>query len=235
MSFGVLPSLELITVDGRWRLRWGGALGLVALETRFDPSFICVGHSDLIVYHSMRVLELRHIERFSVSSDASAAEEAFEPVALHVRNFLRRYLLPFLPNEEDRLEVVGVVIERLWTSRTRIEIRGLGSWWAYVATAARWCTLDRLGKPEESEWSEDVPVEDLELIGVVADFAQHRELICTVARMSAVARSRAEHPMTLTAKAQVAGGTVSLFTRAPVGRYRRDSWADGPHLSRLAR
>jgi DNA-directed RNA polymerase specialized sigma24 family protein len=130
----------------------------------------------LIAYYRILVLELRWIERF-VGCDPKVAEEAFVEISKHVEAFLWGYLASRLPNEEDRKDAMRIVLERLWTNRTKIEVRTLSSWWSFVAKSAKWCVYDQIGKPIEQGLSEDIQADDLAFIEVVASMDGKRSKI----------------------------------------------------------
>lgn len=121
----------------------------------------------------MLVLELRRIEQF-VGNNVTAAEDAYVHIAREVERFLWRYLRVLLPNEEDRSDAIQDVLERLLRNRTKIEARSLGAWWAYIATAGRWCVYSTTQKSVEFEYNQDVPIEDLAIIEIMADQSDYR-------------------------------------------------------------
>ena len=121
-----------------------------------------------IAYYAKHMLELRRIEQF-VSGDAATAGAAFRVISEHVDRFLRRYLAERVPNEQDRQDAIQVILERLWTNRTKIEARGIGQWWTYVARSARWYVYDQSGSPEEIELEQEIPIEDLTLIELLGN------------------------------------------------------------------
>lgn len=129
-----------------------------------------------IAYYAKHMLEIRRIEQF-VSGDAVTAEAAFRVISVHVQRFLWRYLADRLPNEQDRQDAIQAILERLWTGRAKIEARGIGPWWAYVARSARWYVYDIAGKPEEIELEQDIPAEDLRLIDRIAEISNDRTLL----------------------------------------------------------
>lgn len=134
----------------------------------------------VIAYYRYSVLDVRLIERF-VGSDPIAAEEAFTSISKYVERFLLRYLTALVPNEQDRQDAIHVVLERLWTNRTKIEARGVGAWWSYVARAARWAARDRSGKPEAVDLSLDIPDEDVAFIDVFEELNSQRILLYRMA------------------------------------------------------
>lgn len=97
------------------------------------------------------MLELMWLQKF-VSAPDDAAEDIFtKHIQPHVCRFLSRFLRSYFVNDEDRQEVVGAVLAKLWSNRDRIEIRSVGAWWRYVGRIAHNCALDELGGPGKYE------------------------------------------------------------------------------------
>ena len=116
---------------------------------------------------------LREVEAF-VGKDAEASERAFLGLSHQIRQFLRRYLSSLAPDEDDRDDVIAVTLERIWTNRSKFQVRGEGQWWAYVATVGRRCAYD-LGKaPATVVLQEDIANADYEVISWAAHHSRER-------------------------------------------------------------
>lgn len=108
---------------------------------------ISLGTPAELAYHLRHMLELWWLEKF-VSAPDNVAEDVFTK---HIRpaaqRFLGAFLRSYLVSIDDRQEVIGIVLGRLWASRHRLEVRNVGSWWRYVGRIAHNCALDHLGRP----------------------------------------------------------------------------------------
>lgn len=97
------------------------------------------------------MLELMWLQKFVAATDDAAEDIFTKHLRPHVCRFLSRFLRNYFVNEDDRQEVVGMVLTKLWVSRDRIEIRSIGAWWRYVGRIAHNCALDELGGPGKYE------------------------------------------------------------------------------------
>lgn len=120
--------------------------------------------------------ELEKLERFA-GSDPRAADEAFVQLSSRIERFLWRYLASYAPNEQDREDVISMVLQRLYAKRSDFQVKSVGQWWAYVAVTGKRCAWDHAGRREEVPLDDDLPVTDLNLIGNVAELSHFRSML----------------------------------------------------------
>lgn len=118
--------------------------------------------------------ELRNLEVFA-GQDRKAADEAFVRLSDRIERFLWKYLTPLVPLEQEREDVISIVIGKLYSRRSEFQVRGVGPWWAYVATTARRVVYDRAPQRDpDVELSDELPDCDLDAIGNIAELSHFR-------------------------------------------------------------
>jgi hypothetical protein len=106
------------------------------------------------------------LSRF-VSEDEKVAEDAYAKLCPEISKFLRRFLRKYLSREDDREDVIGKCLTRLWSKRSSFQVTTELAWWTYVANSGRWVAIDQ-GKQLQDTWPEmDPPSEDANFIRIV--------------------------------------------------------------------
>lgn len=184
------------------------------------------------------VNELSKLEKFT-GGDPEAAEHAFSYLSGRIERYLWRYLSTLVPGPQDREDVIVEVLKKLYDHRSKFQVKGLGAWYALVALMARRCALDRLQKGETVPLDDDLPVEELEFIGNVAELTYFRSLLYRAAdglwlgidpRQADAERKR----RLLAAQLYYLHGTPwqevcrHVGREKPLGRRALDSWLSDP-------
>ncbi|MGV3613818.1 MAG: RNA polymerase sigma factor [Fimbriimonas sp.] len=121
-----------------------------------------------------------------VSSSPEGAAVAFERISPQVRRYLKSHLGRFGIDDDAVEDVAQEVLEKLWTAREAIEIRGVGPWWCFVKRTADWIAIDWIRKRGREtsvapETLGDIPDEDIPCIADMAEMARLREELLRVA------------------------------------------------------
>ena len=120
--------------------------------------------------------ELVQLEHF-VNGDKETAERAFDRLSDRIDRFLHRYLRSLVPNEPDREDIIATVKEKLVSKREGFQLKGVGAWWAYVATIARRCVYDRSPQTQNVELVDQLPDQEIDAIGRFAEISHLRSVL----------------------------------------------------------
>ncbi len=129
-----------------------------------------------ITYELSRIDELGKLERFA-GADSRAADEAFVQLSSRIERFLWRYLALHSPNEQDREDVISMVLQKLYAKRSEFDVKSIGQWWAYVATTGKRCAGDHAKRGDDVPIDDDLPATDMDLIGSVAELSHFRSML----------------------------------------------------------